>query len=341
MEFMTCSPHPVTRWLLTGLLAMLCLIPLTAMAQSGGWRERLAARQSDSAGTSLYNLTMAGLERDYLLHAPPVARQANTKLPLVIVLHGTYGTGQKMELGLGFDRYADRDGFFVAYPDAYREAGQRQTTRWNDGRDTLASSRLGIDDVAFIARLIDDIAAHYPIDTRRVFVTGASNGGIMAYRLGCQLHGRIRAIAPVIGNVATLLQGDCRPDPGLSVLSINGDQDPFVPLHGGEVCQNVNKRFCEGGQVLSHDRSISYFARANGCEAQPAASHRPTSVDDGTRVEQFSYGGCQNGARVGALVVHGMGHTWAPRSGQLPSAGPGTGNLDATAEITAFFMSLR
>src|SRR4249920_2969927 len=91
-------------------------------------------------------MTSNGLERQYILVTPSAPK--SQPLPLIVVLHGTVGTGSKMEEGLGFDRFASSHGVAIAYPDAYIEPGSRKTARWNDGRGTLESSRLKIDDVA-------------------------------------------------------------------------------------------------------------------------------------------------------------------------------------------------
>ena len=99
-------------------------------------------------------------------HLPP-------NRPLVIVLHGNGGTGHQIRKFTHFDDLATKNGFVVAYPDAIDH-------HWNDGRPEVAN---GSDDVGFIAKLIAELSARYSIDPARVYVTGISNGGIMAYRL--------------------------------------------------------------------------------------------------------------------------------------------------------------
>lgn len=329
--------------LLAFALCLLWLLTLPDPVAAQTLRERIEMRRDrieplrDQPGT-VETLRVGGLDRHYRLVVPS---SASAGAPLVIVLHGTYGTGEKMQRALGFDAHAQRLGFVVAYPDAYRPEGARQTLRWNDGRGVLASSARGIDDVAFVAALIDDIARAHRIDRDRVYVTGASNGGIMAYRLGCELKGQIRGIAAEIGALAAPIASSCTPPAGLSVLSINGVLDPFVPLQGGEVCPDVSRRLCEGGQVVSRAASMAPFARAAGCKTAPVSRRRPPRIADGTEVEVLSYTGCRPGIDLRALVVHGMGHVWPPHGGQVKGSGPTTGNLDATAEIVAFFMAQR
>lgn len=288
-----------------------------------------------SSGNHNISMTVDGLERTYILHVPPAA---NHPLPLIIVLHGTYGTGRKMESGLGFDPYADQRGFYVAYPNAYQKPGENQTARWNDGRDTLESSYAGIDDVKFIVSMVDDIAAKVPLDKSRVFVTGASNGGMMTYRLGCETSGVFAGIGPVIGNIPELIFNSCNPTTPLNFLAINGDVDPFVPFNGGEVCADTPSRFCEGGWVRSQPESLAKFSAANGCEIAPQSAILPTLVADGTTIEEQSYTNCSSGAQVKAYIIHNGGHTWPPRESQVRAGGQATANLDATKVIVEFFL---
>src|SRR5207237_8315757 len=103
----------------------------------------------------------------------------------------------------GRDAVCDREGFAVVYPEG--EHGH-----WNDGRGD-ANGSAPVDDVAFIRTLIDTLAAAYPIDTDRVYATGISNGGIMSYRLACDLSDKIAAIAPVVGEGSESVAQACQP----------------------------------------------------------------------------------------------------------------------------------
>lgn len=289
------------------------------------------------AGNHNFEMTVDGLSRTSILHVPPAVEEGQP-LPLVIVLHGTYGTGRKMQFGLGFDPYADVRGFYVAYPDAYQNPDDRQTARWNDGRGTLESSYQGIDDVKFITSLIDEIAAQAPLDRTQVFVTGASNGGMMTYRLGCETTGIFAGIAPVIGNIPEPIFDSCTPQAPLNFIAINGDADPFVPFDGGEVCAETPSRLCEGGWMRSQNESVTKFAEANGCESSPQIVAMPVLVEDGTSVETQVYANCNSDVQVKAYVVRNGGHTWAPRESQVAAGGQATGNLDATSVIVDFFL---
>jgi len=288
------------------------------------------------AGNHSQALFVDNLERTYILHVPPAIIEGDT-LPLIIVLHGTYGTGRKMQLGLGFDSYADQRGFFVAYPDAYQKPGEQDTARWNDGRGTIESAQQGINDVQFIIEMIADISEKVFLDQTRIYVTGASNGGMMTYRLGCETKGVFAGIAPVIGNIPQPIFGTCAPQAPINFLAINGDADPYIPILGGEVCQDIRVG-CEGGMVASMTNSVAVFSVANGCQPNPYHKTLPVLVEDGTFIEKNTYLGCVSGAQVEAYVVHNGGHSWPPREPQISSGGQSSGNLDATQVIVDFFL---
>jgi polyhydroxybutyrate depolymerase len=69
-----------------------------------------------------------------------------------------------------------------------------------------------------------------PNHTSRVYVTGASNGGAMTYRLGCETSGVIAGIAPVIANSPKPIFDAGIHQESLAFLSINGSDDPFIPI---------------------------------------------------------------------------------------------------------------
>lgn len=285
------------------------------------------------AGDHQREMVVDGLERTYLLHVPRGFR-LRPELPLLVVLHGGEGTGQKARRQFGFDPHADREGFLVAYPDACQGSG------WNDGRGTTESAALGIDDVSFILRMIEEISTRFSVDGQRVYVTGASNGGMMSYRLGCESRGVFAGVAPVIANIPEPLSETCSPQSPLALMSINGDEDPLVPFEGGEVCKGI-RLGCARGYVLSAEESAGLFAQANGCSEVHESEALPLQVADGTWVERRTYVGCHHGAEVVSYVVHGGGHTWPPKGPWIPAAGNPTGNLDATQVIVDSLLGSR
>ena len=155
-------------------------------------------------GTPVVSLPFQGQDRPYRLYAPndgsPSAR------PLVLQLHGRGGGGSWFDGMAGFIALAESKGFVLAAPDAVDGV-------WNDGRFAPADRRGIADDVGYLTAVIDDAMARTPIDPRRVYVFGMSNGAAMAGRLACERAGRFAAVAQVAGTAAHVVAVDCRPGP--------------------------------------------------------------------------------------------------------------------------------
>jgi polyhydroxybutyrate depolymerase len=232
-------------------------------------------------------------------------------LPLVIALHGRGSTGRQMERFTHLDAIAAREQFAVVYPDGI-----------DHGWDVRGGG-----DVAFIAKLIDDMAARHSIDRSRVFVTGMSNGAMMSYRLACELSDRIVAIAPVAGDLPTAA---CAPTRPVSVLAINGTADPFVPYAGGETVHS--------GTVRSSPASAEFFAAHDGCSDAATSDEPDLDARDGVHSHDRRYR-CPGRVGVELVTLEGGGHTWPGGPQYLPKVviGPTDRDFDASERIWAFF----
>jgi polyhydroxybutyrate depolymerase len=270
-----------------------------------------------------------------LLYSPSLKPAHSGKRPLLLVLHGGGGTNRGMLwLTKGrFNELADRDGFFVVYPQGIDKS-------WNDGRPDKISGahRKGIDDVGFLRALIEHLIAQYPMDSDRVFVTGISNGGLMSFRLGCRLPDKIRAIAPVTAQIPSAMAPLCRSESTVSLAIFNGTKDPLVPYNGGQITVFRQQR----GEVLSTDKTISVWRQKNHCSAEPVVTELPDVAADGTRVTKIEYSQCDNESKVVLYRIEGGGHTWPDGRQYLPERriGRTTRDINGCDEIWDFFRSL-
>uniref|UniRef100_A0A7C4CBM5 Esterase n=1 Tax=candidate division WOR-3 bacterium TaxID=2052148 RepID=A0A7C4CBM5_UNCW3 len=293
-----------------------------------GFLLTLAASATDAGptqGSYGQSLEFGGRRRTYLLHLPDMT--ADYARPLVFVLHGGGGSGRAVARLTGFNRLADSAGFIVVYPDGVER-------HWNDGRGVkrFAAQREGVDDVGFIAALIDTLVLRLGADPTRVYVTGMSNGAMMCHRLGLELAGKIAAIAPVAGNLPVKL-AEKRPVRPVAVLAINGTDDPLVPFEGGGVGL-VAKR----GKVLSTAQTVQFWVERNGCSPAPETAWvDDADPDDGIRVARAVYSGGREGTEVILYTVLGGGHTW-PQGAERPGHfGRTARDFSASGEIWRFF----
>jgi polyhydroxybutyrate depolymerase len=145
-----------------------------------------------------------------------------------------------------------------------------------------------------VEKLIEDIDSKFSIDTRRVYVTGMSNGAMMAYRLACEIPDKIAAIIPVSG---TLAVDNCDGAKDVPVLHIHGDQDKNVPIAGGK-----GKKSVAGVAHRSLPDTTKLIIRSRQCLAP-----EQRTLNGGIRVSSYR---CSNGAPVKLFMIKGGEHVW-------------------------------
>lgn len=269
-----------------------------------------------------------GLKRTYLTYVPQVLAKG---APLVVVMHGSGQSGAEMRkwTGYGFERLADKRGFAVVYPDGYEGY-------WNACNivGDYSANKLNIDDVGFLTGMVDKLTTEIGGDPGRVFATGISRGGSMAFRLALEAPSRFRAVAAVSENVPTPENFKCRPagQGTSSVMIMNGTKDPIVPFDGGEVkFFGLLKR----GKVRSSRESSQYFADLNNITGTPETNE--SQVTDGIHVERVLWHN-DSKIEVELVAIHGGGHGIPQPYWRYPRIlGPMLKELNGPAVIWAFF----
>ncbi len=270
-------------------------------------------------------LPVDGRERSYLLHVP--SHDRTQTWPVVLAFHGATSNGRLMEQFSGLSAKADQAGFVAVYPNGTGNLPNVLT--WNGGACCGYAVNNNVDDVAFVRAVLDDLGQVLPIDPRRIYAAGMSNGAQMVYRLAGQLAERIAAIAAVAGPMGLAGWHPARPVP---VLHIHGTDDQFAPFRGGRGPRSVY-----GTDFFSVKHTVRHWARRNGCPETPTVTEEPPRVDDGTRIVRNVYGPGRNSSEVVLLVVEGGGHTWPGRPPVPLVLGKSTANLDANDAIWEFF----
>jgi polyhydroxybutyrate depolymerase len=210
--------------------------------------------------------------------------------PLLILLHGFGQTGYVQNAYFGLNALSDDKGILLAFPDGTKNANGQ---RFWAATDACCGS--GVDDVAYINAVIDDMQRQYNVDPKRIFLTGHSNGGFMSHRMACEAASRIAAIASLAGAVwkdATR----CQPSEPVSVLEIHGDADADVPYDGDAT-------------IPSAPETVATWAAKNGCTGNLGDTGDKQDLDfvidgDETRASRFS---CTAGAAELWSMV-GVGH---------------------------------
>jgi len=285
----------------------------------------VAAAEQFGPGDHTLSLAVGGLQRSAIVHVPPAYDRA-VPMPVMLAFHGGGANAENMVRFSGLNEKADEAGFIAVYPNGTGRLSRMLT--FNGGNCCGQAAANGVDDVEFTRRLLDDVANACTIDPKRVFATGMSNGGIMAYRLASELSDRIAAIAPVGGPMGTKA---CRPGRPVSVIHFHGTDDAFAPFLGGR------GRGLSGTSFFSVDHSIAAWVEADGCDPTPVTIRLPDTTDDGTTVTRTTYGQGKDGAEVVLIVIDGGGHTWPGRESRLASLGKSTRDISANDLMWAFF----
>jgi len=265
-------------------------------------------------------LRVGAVERSYLVDLPP-AYDGRRALPVVLVFHGGGGAALSARTQTRMSEKAQAEGFIAVYPQGSGVLSARLLT-WNATTCCGYAMQRRIDEAAFVAALLDDLGASFAIDRSRVYATGISNGGMMAYLSACALAERFAAIAVVAGE---LTLPDCRPTRPVSVLVIHGTADQNLPFDGG-----VGAKALARHEVRSVRFAVDFWRTHDRCPATAATEHAGSVIRE-------RYAPCASASAVELVTIEGGGHSW-PGGARLarfldePSAA-----LDATREIWAFF----
>ena len=288
-----------------GAIALICMLTCGSPAA--------AAQESIE-----HPIKAGGIERNYLSYRP-AALGRQTPVPLVVVLHGGFGTGAQAEKSYRWDTEAEAGGFVVVYPDGVRRS-------WNAGGPCCGKAqRDHIDDVGFLTDMIAEVARAENIDPRRVYMTGISNGAAMAYRYACEGSTPIAAF----GSVSGAMTEPCPHPRAPSLMEIHGLDDHNIPFERGNDTKGVT-----GISWPPLTETIDLFRRAGECIAPRTSTNGPVTT---------SVSACAAGREVVLTTIAGAGHQWPGGRSHTSLAtallhpDPPSMALDATATLWGFF----
>ena len=219
----------------------------------------------------------------------PAGYDGGHPVPLVVLLHGYTANGDVQARYFRLPDLADKAGFLLATPNGTRDLmGNRF---WNGTDACCDFYRSGVDDVAYLDAMIDEIAARYPVDPARVYVAGHSNGAFMAHRYACDRSSRVAAIVTLAG-MQWKDQSRCSPSSPVSVLQVHGRNDETIKYDGGAT---------PGGIYPGAVETVGDWGKQNGCSGSLAATGRRLDLDQmiaGDETVEEAYTGCPDGTAL-------------------------------------------
>ena len=306
------------RWLIAAIVLLLLtpLIPGIMIARHvmANAPTTLTDSTNIGGGTSVWSIEHDDHVRTFRVHVPASLSRTHPA-PLVVMMHGGFGSGKQAEQSYGWDDLADQQGFIVAYPDGLHRA-------WNAGSGCCGKpGRDDTDDVGFITAMVTQLQSTLDIDPARIYATGMSNGAILSYRLACETD-MFAAIGAVAGNQLVT----CANAKPVSVMEIHGAADLMVPLDGSV---GAGVAHIDGPPVAD---TIAFWRQIDMC-GEPT-----TTVDDAVTTATAT---CADNRSVVLITIDGAGHQWPDsakiRMGRLLHVDQPSTALNATNTLWQFF----
>ena len=271
-------------------------------------------------GDYTVQLGIDGIPRTLSVYIPEAYVTSSAAVPLVVVMHGAGGSGNEIQSWSGWSELAEAENFVVIYPDGLNNV-------WNDGR--LGDARItDVNDAGFINASINFMSDKLNIDQQRIYATGFSMGGMLSFRLACQMPDRLAAIASVASSMPEYVAPYCADGEHMPVLIIQGTADNVVPFYGMPR---------QGLGYMSAANSLLYWTRQNECATSSGIDMlEDVDPDDGARVLLQTATDCANGADVMFYGVYYGGHNYPGHALGL-DLGTTTFDIDATQVIWEFF----
>ena len=288
-------------------------------------------------------LSFDKIQRDYIvqktdptLHNDSIEKNItkegnDIKYPAIILLHPANQTAQQVLTQSTLSTYAKNNGYYIIAPNAFHQ-------QWNDGKKyPLQGEKISqIDDVGFLMVLIDRIVTQYPIDSKKIFIVGASNGGFMATHFICKSEGLIRAGASV---GSTLIYSDSEQCSAKNIpwLSFNGGDDKVVPFEGQK--NKMNKKGQPQETLLSAEETFDFLNSKNRCLEQGNYKELPhLNKKDPTQAFIKTASRCSNNTKNVLLAFKKAGHQWPGTvSKTSPFSGLSNQDVDAGKAIITYF----
>jgi polyhydroxybutyrate depolymerase len=288
-------------------------------------------------------LVADGITRSYRLNLPTNYTGA-TALPLALILHGHNQTADEFAANApALARYANAQGIILVIPDATRT---ERGTGWNLLPPTPDNP---VDDVAFLQRLIEELAGTLQVDRQRVYAGGFSNGGQMVHLLGSVTTNLFAAFASVGSAIAGefgtpgTLHYQPPPSQPRPIVIVNATNDCKRPYWGGlnedgllmpaafdAVAHWTNANFCVPPPIFTTNQVVANHVRrafADSCAGPYPPFNSPVT---NVVIREHYQLTCRPGTEVLFVTLSDGGHKWTEPDDNV--------GFDTSHEVLEFFL---
>ena len=165
-----------------------------------------------------------GVNREYVLYIPN-SYDGTSSVPVLFNFHGFGDNASDYMNNADMRAVSESDTFILVYPQGSCLDG---SSHWNPC-PTGGDNKSTVDDVGFVESMISEISSQYNVDMERIYATGYSNGGMMAYGLANYKSDLIAAVASVSGAMLDCIGSTSHPMP---VVHLHGTSDGVLPYNG-------------------------------------------------------------------------------------------------------------
>lgn len=210
-------------------------------------------------GDTSRSITIDGVTRGYTVHVPPTYDNS-TLTPLVLDFHAMGMTAEWQRNTSGFLELSDQQGFVVVWP-------QGLDNTWNVGP---CCGTQDADDFAFVTALIRELSSEACVDQRRIYATGYSFGGAMAYYLACNHAEMLAAVAVSSVDLFATSEVGCNPSRPVGTIAFRGTSDSVIPYEGGAASPPGQPDIEH--QFQGANGTFQTWATLNACQGEPSTS---------------------------------------------------------------------
>lgn len=232
-----------------------------------------------SSADAAHNYTVGG-NRPVTVNLPDTI---SNPAPLLILLHSASTSGAHQENYMKLAPVAKKKGLIYIAPDGLvNPEGKRF---WGASKSCCNRYKQDVDDVSYLNSLIEEINAKTPVDPKRIYLIGHSNGAFMSFTYACKTN-KVAAIVAIAG--ATDAEPDCSPSTPVSLLNIHGTADKTIKLDGG-----VMNNF----PYTSAKSTVTRIALANKCSSPAITKKDFEPTIKGLETTVFNYS-CQTQSQL-------------------------------------------
>jgi polyhydroxybutyrate depolymerase len=253
-------------------------------------------------GETMQTVMVDGMERTFIRRIP-LGYTGDMPVPVVIDFHPVGGTGSSWKGSTGWAELADDEGFIMIWPDGIGNS-------WNAGRCCRTALEQNVDDIGFTRAIIAKLTEEACVDPKRVYATGCSNGGGMAFRVACDAADVVAGVAPVDFDCVTSADvnarscgPECSPPLPITEVQFRGTNDTAVPYEGG--LRSGGTTTFPGAQ-----ETFASFGEINMCTGNPVELAGEPSCE--------TYPSCSGGVETVLCTIQGGTHCGSYGSFQIP-----------------------